>query len=871
MSQEESYAKKVRKQLLSIFSNEVETLVSDILNEINSCVEIKNENINIIRFRKSINDLINNVYSRVMTRFLIQEFQVFKNAHSEDISDFIKYMATRDKWKTILEKNFPSLLETLNNQTRQASKNILQTLADISINSKSIVVKLPKLDPLIIEGFEITGDRHNDGKSTYKLIVSEGSFFYKQRTSTNDDFFKSVLRAIGESSVNYYPVTLDFKRFSIHESKDNSPDQLYSLAQARKFYCKIGSLLACCDTLNISDIHYENIIVVNKTPVIIDFESMLLPKYENESEYNVLSSFILPRFSLGSNLKLTEKSGLSKRANNVFIQQPKFWASQNDFGVEYIDKSITMTSVLPILENGIETVPRDFYKEIITGYRASAKAIQDNHLKITELFNRFKRNLSTRSVLRNTNVYAKILSFSYHPDFHFSKDTREKLFYRMKKIDSFGEDLNREEVRQLINGDIPFFLSRINSYNFVNLNDKNYFKRTGEKMFFDKLHKYKFKDYVDFQVHLIILSLSQGKSIMNPLPHTFIKLSDVKNHLRQVVSTDTGNGLYQLVQNNDYVLMDNGSFSLYDGYIGVAFSMLIYDLYDDSSYFETQIECLNMKIIEFLSDKQNQSPEYYEKVPQGLTGIGGVIWYLDKLCALSNNETFFELKDRYIAKFLEKLNKPTPEDVDYISGNSGTITAILNCTSSLDSRIINWIEDLCNLVSESKDYSFAHGAGSVVNLAIILKKKFNYVISNYNDLLSNALNWSLDHINNKMKYSWCKGSLSILSILIKDNVFKSKVLSKVNFNEFGCKEISLRDHSLCHGQTGYHEICLRINKFCSEDVFSVDLNYAKDINFKSGLPNHEYNIGIFNGLSGILYHTYLHKVVESNSSALFLE
>lgn len=319
-----------------------------------------------------------------------------------------------------------------------------------------------------------SSDCHNGGRQVVFVNFEYSTFVYKPRSLLADNLVKDFVQMLNlpEKYNLFFPDIYNFQDHGWHAFLDYT--ECLTKEDVQTFYRRSGSLLAILDTLNYCDGHFENILAYGAHPVPIDLET-------------VFSAF--GDLELG-NRKDWERSVLY----TGLVQIPP----QNDSGMGYTaafqsapfgrlellyphvlhDKSIDIeiryqwfvdqyNGSTPLLKGQPYTV-HNFISEFIEGYRFVAYKIHNQKSLIYAQIDWWKKvsKCPVRQILRKTLFYQSLIRSKLIPNHNYQLKTQlQDNVYHM-------DDVVNQEIEDLSNLDIPYFLHFPNSKNLYTGNGK---------------------------------------------------------------------------------------------------------------------------------------------------------------------------------------------------------------------------------------------------------------------------------------------------------------------------------------------------------------------------------------------------------------
>ncbi|WP_448092365.1 DUF4135 domain-containing protein [Pseudomonas lini] len=347
--------------------------------------------------------------------------------------DYIVSLSRLQKDEEVLTENF----------VKNIASAIEHLPADIRTNPPSSMI-------------DLGGDAHQ-GAFPILLQWPNGSrWIFKPRSAWPELALRKALKIIGE------PLGLNWPEHNITECPQGSwwqvlnNDITTTPEKAAFFYFASGVLLACAYALRLSDLNHENIISVDGWPHVIDAEFILQPSLINlkNSEQNVeqrwFENSVLSTLMLPLPYRQDDPSGLgnAKGSNNACGR----WTPS-----KHLPKSIY----------GCEYPALDYIPELLDGFSAGYKTIQNVKNKLIEIF---PSNINSliRIAMRPTVFYAEQEKWLWQKAFfELSSKNRhsaiyEKLINSQPKIRHLS--ILKSESSQLLSGSIPIFYAMTNKH-----------------------------------------------------------------------------------------------------------------------------------------------------------------------------------------------------------------------------------------------------------------------------------------------------------------------------------------------------------------------------------------------------------------------
>jgi type 2 lantibiotic biosynthesis protein LanM len=448
----------------------------------------------------SLNGLLHQRLMQISVRLIVHEFGQFKRQRcARSFRDDVRFLSSErnsalaQEFLTLLiDQGIPYLRESYPVWARlvdeeisrwyQAARELLSRLSDDQ-PSLSEVCGIERYDELSrIEG---GGDRHRGGRCVLILtFVSGKKVVYKPRSLSLDEWYRDLLTWLtsleGCSLDLRAPQVIDrstygWAEYIKHELIDDAEAEI-------RFYKRLGMLLALWTVLGGGDCHHENIIAQGEHPVVIDAETIFdaygggnhlsdkTPIGETISRRiadSVKRVGILPRYlQVSTTSDPIDLSALGMRAP---IPMP----TEGEDGYAADARVLGIASSAAFVIQPRANMPRDTNEALgsarIAAIRAGLEELYDVVIRNKQRFlERLKgcrsiRNARVRMVMRQTNVYSRLLEQSLYPEYlrwgirrsieidRLSKRYTEQHFSRL------NSELCVAEVRALEALDIPLF------------------------------------------------------------------------------------------------------------------------------------------------------------------------------------------------------------------------------------------------------------------------------------------------------------------------------------------------------------------------------------------------------------------------------
>ena len=329
--------------------------------------------------------------------------------------------------------------------------------------------------------FPDSSDAHNNGQKVMVFdLESYGKLVYKPVNLLPLKLFNHVLeQAIARAGLGK-PVVADV----VYSAQDYGISRFVPLRQeisleeqASAFYKRFGTLMACAHLLQITDLHFENLLASDGSPVAIDVETLAYPQ--------------IPEFqSIESTGLIGERefAAVTGGGEYVALGISEVVRANDSLEVEYRSPHWSANNRIMFRHNGTLVEPEEFIDDVAVGFRKSYCHCRDMLPKVPDLISSFSKGCVPRYriILRPTAFYMMLVLRSVQPDVHSDRQARESLREKLVKGPTlFGHAINdrviEAEISDILIGDIPYFYSQGTSLALWHRGDvasRDYFKDT---------------------------------------------------------------------------------------------------------------------------------------------------------------------------------------------------------------------------------------------------------------------------------------------------------------------------------------------------------------------------------------------------------
>jgi type 2 lantibiotic biosynthesis protein LanM len=427
--------------------------------------------------------------SQVASRTMVLELNVARVEEQlrgenpeERFQDFIRQLREPATSLAILQE-YPVLARQLKRCVDYWARNSLEFLRHLCADWEELRSLLAHgQDPGLLTALKGgVGDTHREGRSV--MIAEFASGFrvvYKPHSLAVDQHFGELLEWLNQRGEHPpFRVRKVLERGVYGWVEFVTAHGCETQEQARRFYERLGALLALLYVLDATDFHHENLLAAGEHPVLIDLEALFHPRINHlqaspSLEFtqrmvaqSVLRIGLLPQHiwvnEEGEGLDLSGMGGAEGQLTPFPVLTPE---QQGTDQMRFTRRRVEFgTSQNRPTLDGISVKQEDYADHFTKGFSDMHRLMvshQEDLLAVEGPIGRFACD-EARLIARATKIYAQVLQESYHPNVLRSALDRDRLLDRL-----WAGIENRPEMVRLIpaeqadlrKGDIPFFVTR---------------------------------------------------------------------------------------------------------------------------------------------------------------------------------------------------------------------------------------------------------------------------------------------------------------------------------------------------------------------------------------------------------------------------
>lgn len=281
-------------------------------------------------------------------------------------------------------------------------------------------------------------DPHNGGRSVTLVEFEGGRVIYKPRSGASESAWFELLTWM--SRHGFRPdlrAARVLRRKNYYWMEYVEATACRSRAAVRRFYTRLGAMIAATYLLKAVDCHRENVIAAGEYPVLVDIDALwhVSPLTKTQSLANVLY-----------------RTGFFPSSRRRSLQ-----SRSSVLGLATTGKHLARIA-------GKSVKARDHVNEIICGFSRAWDCLLGTSRRRSFFLKKLRqiRRQPRRWIYLATEKYAAILRASVSPSVLESEDARKALITDLCSRGSATPALVRAEIRALTQLDLPYFVRQTN-------------------------------------------------------------------------------------------------------------------------------------------------------------------------------------------------------------------------------------------------------------------------------------------------------------------------------------------------------------------------------------------------------------------------
>ncbi len=423
-------------------------------------------------------------------RVILQEYGYIKNEGmikcdtEEEGQKQFNEMMTDPELLTNLYNSYPELIRIIELRSRWFVNMARELICGTEKEIDNIRTKINENVRIIKDISFSEGDSHREGRMVCIIKFNDDiKIVYKPRALETEDAFNSIINYFNENGNNknyrklklfkyHTTATQGWTEFINFEPCDNE-------SEVHDYYTKMGEFLCIIYMLNGKDFHSENIICSKSDPILIDLETLLHSLvFENGAliegacseaikvvDRSVMKTGFLPMQIVNpKNKKKLEVGamGRQREQESPFISVTAVRDENGEIKLEKAFGKMSYDNCSPVL-NGKKQDAVHFLEDVMNGFELIYKQVCENKEEFIKLITDLFTSKINRVIVRSTNVYDQIVRTSYHPLLLRNAWDRKMFLLKILSVtetDKICSQLVRSELRDMFNGDIPYFMCR---------------------------------------------------------------------------------------------------------------------------------------------------------------------------------------------------------------------------------------------------------------------------------------------------------------------------------------------------------------------------------------------------------------------------
>ncbi len=418
------------------------------------------------------------------SRTLVLELNVLRvtnrlvgDTPSQRFWSFVEHFSRRAEFAALLDE-YPVLARVLAQTVGYALESWRELLRRLSTDRAAMVAELfDGVDPgPVVEVAGGQGDTHQRGRAVALLRFADGRrLVYKPRSQAAHGNFNAAV-----AWLNTQMPGLDLRRLTVLERDgygwvefaEHLPCQ--DRSQVRRYHYRQGALLGLLYALNGADFHFENLIASGDQPVLVDLEALFHPRLPMGGsellagdpaaaalDVSVSRVGLLPSLVFGENGTVLDMGG---GGGDAGVPMPFTAAGWDGAGTDEM-RLVRRNPAFPGSKNRprlteVEVDPAEYAAELADGFRAAYETMRRRREDFAAAILPHFRGTELRLVARATQVYARLLQESTHPDVMRDALDRDRvldLLWAISYEDPVRERLVPTEQADLWQNDVPIF------------------------------------------------------------------------------------------------------------------------------------------------------------------------------------------------------------------------------------------------------------------------------------------------------------------------------------------------------------------------------------------------------------------------------
>lgn len=423
-------------------------------------------------------------------RVILQEYGYAKNEGiitgetEEDGQKQFNKMMTDPKFLTNIYNSYPELIRLLELRSRWFVNMARELICGTEKEIDNIRKKINDNVRIIKDISFSEGDSHREGRMVCIIKFNDDiKIVYKPRALETEDAFNSIINYFNENRND--EKYRDLKLFKYHTTGTQGWTEFINFEpcdneeEVHDYYTKMGELLCIIYMLNGKDFHSENIICSKSDPILIDLETLL--------HSLVFESGVLIEGACSDAMKIVDRSvmktgflpmqivnpknqkklevgamGRQREQESPFVSVSAFKDETGAIKLEKCFCKMSYDNCSPVLD-GQKQDALYFIEDVMNGFEIVYKQVCADKEAFVKLVKDVFTTKMNRVIVRSTNIYDQIVRTSCHPLLLRNAWDRRMFLLKILSVtetEKISRELVRSELRDMFNGDIPYFMCR---------------------------------------------------------------------------------------------------------------------------------------------------------------------------------------------------------------------------------------------------------------------------------------------------------------------------------------------------------------------------------------------------------------------------
>ncbi len=388
---------------------------------------------------------------------------LLKGSSPEERFDYFTGEIISSENIAFLIEKYPAFWARWTAQTEQFSQSLEKLICRINADILQVANLFYADNHAVVEEITLTGDMHRGMQQTARICYRNGQgiqrvIYYKPRNLAIDAGLSAFFEWWNENFTIQHRVPAILQKdgygWACAVLQQGCADENELCA----YYRRYGSLIALAYILGATDLHKENVVAAGAYPVIIDCETLFSCVAEKPNDipsgHHIYTSMLLPAFQRRGMIEISPLTARSHQEVDIRIMANP---QRRESLMQLEPRNLTTGKCECEVMLG-KTLVSDFspYDHCLEdGLKQTLEFILANQNIVSEKLQYHMQKTVVRVLFRATQSYVTALNNSWHPDVLIRNEAHRE-FCRLTNP-SLNPDVTEAELKQLHNGDIPYF------------------------------------------------------------------------------------------------------------------------------------------------------------------------------------------------------------------------------------------------------------------------------------------------------------------------------------------------------------------------------------------------------------------------------